>query len=673
MSGDRFTRRSLMLASGGVVGMGAVAVRMAHLQTSDFLSGEWTEQARENRYDRRVVTPPRGIIYDRFGVHLATTRRDYRVSVIPQDVDSDPRRVTPQSRQADLTRTIGVVAGLLGHDEAWVRRRVREAMVANAYEPFVLRQGLHWDEFCAINVRLPELKGVSADDSETRSYPLGPVFAHPIGYVQKPTQREIDRVLEQGPEGERRAVYLRTPDVRLGKSGLEKTMESTLHGEAGWRLVEVNAQGRPVSEHSGGERKPKPGGGIVLTIDADLQRTAMEAFGEQAGSAIVMDTVTGDVLVMASAPGFDPNLFVNGIGQQEFRALNEDEKHPLYHKALTGSYSPGSTFKMVVGIAAKQAGLTDDWKVNCPGFFPFGGRNFHCWKRGGHGTVNMHSAIKGSCDVYFYRAALYAGPERIANVARALGFGQTYGVDVPLPGLNVTTAEKKGIVPDPAWWREIGRGKWTDGLTVNFGIGQGDLQVTPIQLAVYTARLASNGRAVMPRLVREGPGVREPQAFPMLPHLDPSHLAAVRAGMYGVSNEGGGTAISASNLGIVRMPDGRIVRATPETRNLPPVRIAGKTGTAQVRVITAAERLRGVKSNDSLAWRLRDHALFVCFGPWDDPRYACAVVVEHGGGGSAVAGPIAREIMRETLLKDPSRRPPARLAQLEADGREVPA
>jgi len=646
-----FSRRAVLLSGVAFGGLGLVGLRIAQLQAADLFSGEWSEQARENRYDRRVITPPRGILYDRFGVELATTRRDLRVTLIPEDVD-------------DLEHTIGAIAQILEHDDAWVRRKVREARNAKSYEPLLLSQDLEWDQFAIINSRLPELKGVIAEDTETRSYPHSLVFAHPIGYVQKPTQREIDRVKEQGPEGERRAIYLRNPDVRLGKAGLEKALEDQLHGEAGWRLVKVDANGRPVGEDSGNENPPKPGAGVVLTLDAHLQTRAMEAFGEQAGAAIVMDIVTGDILVMASAPGFDPNLFVNGIGQADFDALNLSDRHPLYHKAVTGTYSPGSTFKMMVGIAARRAGMPEDWAVSCPGYFPFGGRNFHCWRRGGHGRVDMHSAIKGSCDVFFYRAALYAGAERIAQVAREFGFGQTYG-NLNLPSMRT------GIVPDPAWWRSIGRGQWTDGLTVNFGIGQGDLQVTPIQLAVMTARLASNGRAVQPRLVREGPGVTDPPAFPMIPGVDPAHLAAVRAGMYGVSNEGGGTAISASNLGLVRHPETRrVMELTPETARYEPVRIAGKTGTAQVRAITNATRGRHYST---IEWKYRDHGLFVCFGPWDDARYACAVVVEHGGAGSSVAGPIARVIMRETILKDPARLRTRPLAQLQRQSAGEPA
>lgn len=641
-----FSKRALLMSTGGLFAMGAIGVRLAQLQVTDVISGEYSVAADENRFDQRLIAPPRGVIYDRFGAPLAITSRDYRVSIVPERAD-------------DLEGAIRSVAMILRLDEDWVRRHTREARNARRFMPYHLRQGLSWEEFASINVRLPELRGVLAESTEVRSYPYDIVFAHPIGYVQKPNQRDIDAAQSEAG-GERRAAYYRHPDVRVGKAGLEVGLESVLRGDAGWRKVVVNAFGREMGEDLDERQEPHPGSGVVLTLDAELQRRAMEVFGDQSGAAIVMDIVTGDLLVMASAPGFDPNEFVNGIPSTAFRALNTDEKKPLFHKAVAGAYAPGSTFKMIVGIAAKQAGVEDNWRVNCPGYFPFGGRNFHCWQRGGHGSVNLHDALKHSCDVYFYNAALQAGPDRIANVARAFGFGTEFDVNVP--------HVEDGIVPDPEWWRRIGRGAWTAGLTVNFGIGQGDLLVTPLQLATMAARIGNNGRAVTPRLVREAPGIPPERAAPLIQGIDPTHLARVRDGMYGVCNEPGGTGRRAGDLQLVRRPsDRKIVEVGPDTRGFAPVQIAGKTGTAQVRVITAAERARGVRSNDSLEWRLRDNALFVCFGPWDEPRYACAVVVEHGGGGSAVAGPIAKEIMRATLLRDPSRREAARLAALEPD------
>ncbi len=642
-----FNRRALWMSSAGAVTLAAIGARLAHLQITDAVNRQYTSAADENRYDSRLIAPPRGVVYDRFGVPLAITSKDYRVSIIPE-------------RAGDVEGAIRSVAIILGMDETWVRRRTREARANRRFEATPLKQGLDWQDFAAVNVRLPELRGVIAESTEVRSYPYDIVFAHPIGYVQKPNQRDIDRAREE-EGGERRVTYYRHPDVRVGKAGLEARLEETLRGEAGWKKMIVNAFGRDIAEDVEERQEPRPGSGVVLTIDADLQRRAMEMFNDdessfaRAGSVVVMDIHTGDLLVMASAPGFDPNHFVNGIGTAEFNQLNTAETKPLFHKAVTGVYAPGSTFKMIVGIAAKQAGVEDDWAVGCSGGFFYGGRTFHCWQRGGHGRMNLHDAIKHSCDVYFYQAALRAGPERIANVARQFGLGQHFDVDVP----NI----RDGLIPDPTWWRANRNEGWTGGLTVNYGIGQGAMGVTPLQLAVMAARLGNNGHAVVPRLVREAPGVQQPRDPPHMSGIEADDLARVRDGMFGVCNEPGGTAMRAGNLGLVRDPEtGAAVELTDANRSWQPVQIAGKTGTAQVRAITDATRGRHYSTFE---WRFRDNALFCCFGPWHEPRYACAVIVEHGGAGSGVAGPIAREVMRATFLRDPSRRPAARLAALE--------
>ncbi|MFO1016497.1 MAG: penicillin-binding protein 2 [Hyphomonadaceae bacterium] len=636
-----FNRRAALLSFLGAGVMGAILFRMGQLQATNLISQEYTNAADENRFDTRIIAPPRGIIYDRFGIVLAQTSKDYQVAVVQNDVDN-------------LEEVVGRVAQILGLDGEWARRAIIKVRGGSRYEPQPLKEGLTWDEFNAINVRLPELPGIVATSADVRAYPYDVVYGHPIGYVQKPTQRDIDRALEAGEEGASRATYLRNPHVRVGKAGLEAAMETELHGTAGYRKVIVNARGVEQGEDESERREPIRGSGLVLTLDHDLQRTAMQNFGDQSGSAVVMDIYTGDLLVMASAPGFDPNLFVNGISQANFRAYNEDEKKPLYHKTVTGVYAPGSTFKMMVGIAAKQAGVEDNWAVGCSGGFAYGGRVFHCWRAGGHGRVNLHDAIKHSCDVYFYQAALRAGPERIAAVARQFGLGQHFDVNVP----NI----RDGLIPDPTWWQENRHEQWTGGLTVNYGIGQGAMGITPLQLAVMAARLGNNGLAVSPRLVREGPGVTDPPQPPRMNGIESEFLARVRDGMYGVCNEPGGTATRAGALELVRHPEtGAATPVSPETRGWQPVQIAGKTGTAQVRALGAN---RG-RHYSTIEWKYRDNALFCCFGPWHEPRYACAVVVEHGGAGSAVAGPIAREIMRATLLRDPSRRAAANLAQLE--------
>jgi penicillin-binding protein 2 len=642
-----FTRRAALMSFIGVGVMGTILARMAQLQASDAIGHEYTHAADDNRFDTRIVPPPRGIMYDRFGTVLAQTSKDYQVSIIQNDAPN-------------VEESVRRVAQILGLDANWARRAVIRVRGSSRYEPQPIKEGLTWDEFNAINVRLPELRGVVANSADVRAYPFDIVYAHPIGYVQKPTQRDVDHALADPEQGESRAAYLRNPHVRVGKAGLEASLEDTLHGEAGWRKVIVNARGVEMGEDERERREPVAGSGIVLTIDHELQRTAMQSFGDQAGAVIVMDILNGDILTMASAPGFDPNLFVNGIDTATFAALNTDEKKPLFNKAVTGAYPPGSTFKTMVAIAAKQAGVADEWRVSCPGYFSFGGRDFHCWKRGGHGSVDLHRAIRESCDVYFYNAALRAGPERIASVARAFGLGVAHNLSLP----NVAT----GLVPDPTWWLAHRHEPWTAGLTVNYGIGQGSLLVTPLQLCCQAARIANDGRAVIPRLVREAPGVTQPAPPRTMPGIAPEHMATVRAGMFGVCNEPGGTAIRAGGMiGLSRRPDGVIVDSAQAPPGSTPVQIAGKTGTSQVRIITAAERAHGVTSNAELPWALRDNALFISFGPHDNPRYACAVVIEHGGHTNVEfdAPIVAARVLRETFLRDPANRAPARLAALE--------
>lgn len=649
-----FNRRALVLSASGAVAMGAVGARIIYLQAD---AERYSAERDENRFDMRVIIPPRGVLYDRFGEQLAVTSQDLRVTMVPE-------------RAGDIAATVLKVAEILGLSDDWVASRVRDARRARRFNAVMLHQGLTWEQFNAINVRLPELPGVNAETGITRRYPLDFAFAHPIGYVQRPNDADMQRLEAAG----RSPTYMRHPDVRVGKTGLEAGLEELLHGEPGVRRVQVNASGRVIRESGGGETPAQPGSGVVLTLDADLQRLAMERMAGESAAAVVMDVVEGDILVMASSPGFNPNAFVNGISTQAFRALNEPEAvgpdaemrnlNRLFHKAVTGAYKPGSTFKMVTALAALKAGLPEDFRVNCPGYLPFGGRNFHCWKRGGHGTVDMHQALRQSCNVFFFRAAMHAGPDRVAEMARLLGLGEAYDVD--LPGVE------DGIIPDTSWWRRVRGGEWPPGNTLNIGIGQGDVQVSPLQLAVMTARLANGGRAVMPRLVREAPGRTAPGEAAAL-GIDPAHMAKVQGGMYAVCNEYG-TAWRAGQLGLVRHPDtGEILEAGDRTQGFAPIQIAGKTGTAQVRIITAAERARGVRRNQDLDWEFRDHALFVCYGPYDDPRYACAVIVEHGGGGSAVAAPIASDLMKRLLLRDPAKRRAASLASLQAVRGGAPA
>jgi penicillin-binding protein 2 len=429
--------------------------------------------------------------------------------------------------------------------------------------------------------------------------------------------------------------------MRFGKKGVERSLEDDLRGRAGAVQVEVNSVGRVVRELD--RTEGQPGANALLTIDLDLQRFATERMKEQqSGSVVVLDVVTGDVLAMVSTPGFDPNTFARGITQSEWRELLDSPERPLNNKAINGVYPPGSTYKMVTALAALESKAIDPWtRLPCNGFIELGNIKFHCWLKGGHGSTNVSEAIAQSCDCFFYEAARKAGFDRVADVGGRLGFGRQS--ELGLPG------ESAGIQPSRAWKQEKLGKPWQHGDTFNLGIGQGYMNATPLQLAIMTARIANGGYEVQPNLLLASATSREelapppPRDKPTAPSLrfNPQNLAIIREGMFNVVNAGFGTANTLRIDGQGKLLD-------------PAFRFAGKTGTAQVKRITERERDMGI-TQAQLPWHLRHHALFVCFGPADNPRYACAVIVEHGMAGGATAGPIGRDVLVETMKRDPSR------------------
>ena len=417
---------------------------------------------------------------------------------------------------------------------------------------------------------------------------------------------------------------LALPGMRVGRAGMERVHDEVLRGRAGAVQLEVNANGRVIRELD--RQEGVPGEDISLTIDADLQQAVLGRLGEESASAVVLDARTGDVLAMASNPSFDPSLFNSGVSQAQWVEWTSNRRAPLINKAVAGLYSPGSTFKTVVALAALEAKVvTAGETINCPGYLDYGDRRYHCWSKGGHGNLDLRGAIKNSCDVYFFEAARRMGIDKLAAMANRFGIGVDLQADLP--------GARTGLMPTRAW--AAGRGEvWNIGDSIVCGIGQGRVQTTPLALATMTARLAT-GRMVVPRLTR---GTVAPVAASM--GVSERGLAMVREGMWAVVNEQAGSAPLAK-LGPLNSP----VYATAQ--------MAGKTGSVQVRNVTREQREHGYKSED-LAWEFRPHALFVAFAPHDAPRYALALVVEHGNAGAQAAAPIAREIMIETLLRDPA-------------------
>lgn len=507
-------------------------------------------------------------------------------------VDIIPERLQDQQR---TVQTLGKLLNFTADEIEDLHVRLENAA---GFQPVPVASGLDYDEFAAVSVRLPELPGVVPQRGFSRYYPTGPAIGHLIGYVGAASREEYDK--EPVP-------LLLTPGFKLGKDGLEKQFEQTLRGEPGARRVEVTAGGRIVRDLE--TREDVQGQPIQLTIDGPLQDYAARRLGLESGSVVVIDCLTGDLMCMASMPSFDPNSFSDGIGRVEYQMLSQNERVPLRNKVLKGLYPPGSTVKPMVAMAFLEAGLDPEESVNCAGGLRVGNRTFHCWQRRGHGSVNMAKGIYQSCDVYFYHFAQRLGMDAIAPMAKRCGMGQEF----PLP----VASQFYGTVPDPAWKLKKYGQEWQPYDTVNATIGQGYMLANPLQLAVMAARLAT-GNKVMPRMLL---GQGQPRFDSMNFHGD--HVQVMQNAMSDVVN-GPGTA------GRARLPIDNVL-------------MAGKTGTAQVVSLSVGSGRTG-------PWKFRDHGLFIFFAPFDNPRYAGAVVIEHGGG-SGAAYPIARDVM--TFLFDP--------------------
>jgi penicillin-binding protein 2 len=592
----RITRRALVMGGAMAAVTGVLTLRMHRLQVRE--AERYLLLAEENRINIRLIPPARGLIFDRAGVVLADNRRNHRVVMVREDA-GDPEAVLGR-----LARIIPIAA----EDQS---RLLREMYRRSAFVPVTVAERLSWEEMAAIAVNAPALPGVTPEIGLTRAYPLEADFAHVVGYVGPVSDYDLQRLDDPDP-------LLQIPDFQIGKYAAEAKMEAPLRGRAGARRVEVNAAGRVIRELD--RQEGEAGADIQLTVDHQLQNFVQARLAGESAAAVVMEIATGDIRALGSAPGFDPNAFVSGISVSDYDALLNNERRPLVCKSAHGAYPPGSTFKMVVALAALEAGaVRPDETVFCPGHYELGDRRFHCWRRGGHGQMDLHNSLKQSCDVYYYDVAQRVGIDAIAAMARKLGLGERYDLPVPITG---------GLVPDRAWKRRVRDAAWRIGDTLNAGIGQGDVLTSPLQLAVMTARIAS-GRAVAPRLVHAVGGVRTPVSAPPMDIAEDA-LRQIRRGMFAVSNDRRGTAWR-TRIGADAL------------------RMAGKTGTSQVRNITVEERARGVTRNEDLPWNRRDHALFVAFAPYAAPRYAVSVVVEHGGGGSVAAAPIARDIMLAAL------------------------
>ncbi len=588
------TRRGLVVGGLQLSFMAMLGLRMRQLQIEE--ADQYRLLAEENRVNIRLIAPPRGIIYDRNGVIIADNSQNFRIIIVREDA-------------GDVDEVIAKLKTIISLDEDELARAIKEMNRRSPFVPVTLADRLSWEDFSRVAVNAPALPGITPDVGLSRYYPMLGDFAHVIGYVGPVSDYDLSQIEDPDP-------LLQIPKFQIGKVGVETKLEEDLRGKAGSKRIEVNAAGRVMRELS--RDNGTPGKDVQLTIDARLQNFAQTRLLGESAAAVVIDCENGDLLALGSAPAFDPNLFVRGISSADYRVLTDDRYVPLRNKTVQGTYPPGSTYKMVVALAALEAGVVSPGEtVWCPGHYQLGRRRFHCWKRGGHGHMNLENSLVQSCDVYYYDISQRVGIDKISEMANKLGCGIRH--DIPM------SAVAEGLTPTQQW-KQVRRGEaWRIGDTLNSSIGQGFTLASPLQLAVYTARMAS-GKALTPRLIRSMGNEPVESAEPEALDIRTSSLRAIRKAMYNVSNGRRGTARRS-----------RIVTEGYE--------IAGKTGTSQVRNITAAERARGVFRNEDLPWERRDHALFVAFAPYDKPKYAISVVVEHGGGGSKAAAPIARDIL----------------------------
>lgn len=590
----QISRRGLLLGSLQAAFAGTLAFRMRYLQVEQ--AQEFQLLADENSIKIRLIPPARGLIHDRKGVLIAGNEQNYRVTITREDAE-------------DVPEVMAALARLIPLSDDDIAKLIKEIEKRSPTLPITLADRLTWEEFSRVAVNAPVLPGIATEVGLSRVYPRLADFAHVLGYVGPVSDYDLSKIQDPDP-------LLQIPKFQIGKLGVEAKLEEMLRGKAGTRRIEVNSTGREMREID--RREGEPGASVRMTLDARLQNFVMVRLGADSAAAVAIDVQTGDILAIGSAPSFDPNLFVRGISSVDYKVLTENDHRPLADKTVQGAYPPGFTVKMSNALAALQSGVMDPAEtVTCRGYIEISGRRFHCWKRGGHGRVNMVDALRESCDVYFYEVAQRIGIDGIYAMNDRLGLGRKF--DLPLSGIA------HGNNPSRDWKQRRYGEEWLIGDTINASIGQGFSLASPIQLATMTARLAS-GRELVPRMVRTAGGADAgtPPAPPL--GLAPEHLALVRQGMFEVSNHQRGTAYGS------RIAD-------------PSRLMAGKTGTSQVFSITAAERAAGVRSQADLPWNRRDHALFVAFAPHDVPRFAVTVVVEHGGGGSTVAAPIVRDII----------------------------
>ena len=620
-------RRMFIVSAAKAIVVFGIVGRLISLQINE--SKKYKTLSDKNRFREWKFSPPRGLISDFFGNEIASNKQVYQLHVIPENAENIEL----------LFFRLKNILNLTEKDILRLRKKIKSQ---KPWDPVIISDNLTWSDFSKINLFLHELHGVEPVVSVARLY-TEPSSAHVIGYVSKASKKDLNT-----------KDYLQNKiaaGTRVGKTGLENKLDSKVIGDVGYKRYEVNAYGKRIKEIS--IDPGKAGQNFRTTLDLEVQQLASKLMKDKSGSVCVMDIYRGDIVAMVSSPVFDPNKFVHGINQKDWKTLIQHRDKPLINKSVSGLYPPGSTIKTLAAISALENDIFNPkTAIHCKGWIELYGEKYHCWKKKGHGYMNMRDGIKQSCDVYFYEVARKLGIDRLAETARIFGLGE--------PVLEGLIEEKKGVVPDTQWKKKnIGK-NWYLGETLHAGIGQGYWQTSPLQLCLMTAQIANGGYEIKPRIILDNSEknkfedldkfISEKQMFSddsvslyefisqfKYKNLfrNPENIKFVQDALFGATNEPGGTSYGS--------------RLTKEE-----LIYAGKTGTSQVKRFTERQRELEIK-NEDLPYKDRDHALFVAFAPYKDPRYSVSVVVEHGGSGSKSAAPIAKQVIKKVLEKHPMR------------------
>ena len=604
--GKILIKRTLIVALINLFTMLIIILRLYYLQV--YNADRYRTLADKNRISTRILIPHRGIIYDRNGVEIATNQQNFIAMIVAEQTTNVDETLTAFSKIMPLSDTE-------------IERIKRDLKRNRSFVPIRIKDNLSWDEVSLIQLNSSDLSGIFIEEGLNRYYPYADKTAHLLGYVAYLNDAEIKKNKERTDNEKDEDPLLEVPEFKIGKEGIEKLFEKQLRGKGGNLKLEVNAYGRIMQEI---ERFDGiPGENLTLSVDIRLQEKAYELFGEEAGSAIVMNVETGEILAFTSFPTYDTNMFVKGISSKDWNDLRANEKKPLINKAIAGQYSPGSTFKMIVALAALESNaIKKDTNVYCSGKMALGNHIFHDWKKEGHGATNVVRALQHSCDIFFYEMGMKVGIDKIADMAKKFSLGSSLNIGF--------TGEAAGLIPTRDWKLKRFKEGWQQGENLISAIGQGYVLTTPIQLVTMLSQMTNGGYKITPSFIKtDGKTSAKKEKI----DVSEKNLETIKEGMYDVINVPGGTAYMSRF-------------------DYKGQKMGGKTGTTQVRRISMKERQSGVIRQEDLPWKFRNHALFVGYAPHDNPKYAVVVIVEHGRGGSAVAAPIASKLLKETLRLD---------------------